>query len=68
MRFSIFLLDTHTYVTNMIWTSPRANEALWFSESGVDDNALAFPEQTALQLINRIAEATGRPALLHLKL
>lgn len=68
MSFSIFLLDTHTYVKSLVWTSPRAKETLWLSESGEDTDALVFPESDALQLMNRIMDATGRPALLHLKL
>lgn len=68
MRYAIFLLDTHTYVNNMLWTSPNAPSTLWFSESGEDANALEFPESTAVRLMNEIMAATDRPALLHLKL
>lgn len=62
------MLDTHTYVCNMLWTSPNAPSTLWFSETGEDANALEFPECTAIRFMNEIMAATGRPALLHLKL
>lgn len=68
MRYSIFMLDTHTYINNMLWTSPNAPSTIWFSESGEDANALEFPESTAVRFMNEIMKATGRPALLHLKL
>lgn len=68
MKFAIILMDTHTYVSNMLFTHPTATRSLWVSETGNADAAIYMTEKMATQMADVIARQLNRPTMLHLNI